>query len=172
MPRWGLHFMSYLLIKEINMTNNTLTLRSFDIPQLHKFGLGFDNMFDEIMRVTSQQTNSNYPPHNVIKTGEDTVTIEVAVAGFAEGEIDIALDKAYTASSFGLPTSQWTEVLKHHSPAVAQGLVARPRFVAFGGGLPIVHQGERIGGIGVSGGSEQQDEEIAQAGLAVLNLKN
>jgi molecular chaperone IbpA len=71
----------------------TLTLRSFDIPQLHKFGIGFDNMFDEIMRVTSQQTNSNYPPHNVIKTGEDTVTIEVAVAGFAEGEIDIALDK-------------------------------------------------------------------------------
>ena len=71
----------------------TLTLRSFDIPQLHKFGIGFDNMFDEIMRVTSQQTNSNYPPHNVIKTGEDTVTIEVAVAGFTEGEIDISLDK-------------------------------------------------------------------------------
>ena len=71
----------------------TLTLRSFDIPQLHKFGIGFDNMFDELMRVTSQQTNSNYPPHNVIKTGENTVTIEVAVAGFAEGEIDISLDK-------------------------------------------------------------------------------
>ena len=71
----------------------TLTLRSFDIPQLHKFGIGFDSMFDELMRVTAQQTNSNYPPHNVIKTGEDTVTIEVAVAGFAEGEIDIALDK-------------------------------------------------------------------------------
>lgn len=71
----------------------TLTLRSFDIPQLHKFGIGFDSMFDELMRVTSQQSNSNYPPHNVIKTGEDTVTIEVAVAGFAEGEIDISLDK-------------------------------------------------------------------------------
>ena len=71
----------------------TLTLRSFDIPQLHKFGIGFDNMFDELMRVTSQQTNSNYPPHNVIKTGENTVTIEVAVAGFAEGEIDISLEK-------------------------------------------------------------------------------
>lgn len=71
----------------------TLTLRSFDIPQLHKFGIGFDNMFDELMRVTSQQTNSNYPPHNVIKTGENTVTIEVAVAGFAEGEIDINMEK-------------------------------------------------------------------------------
>lgn len=71
----------------------TLTLRSFDIPQLHKFGIGFDSMFDELMRVTSQQTNSNYPPHNVVKTGENTVTIEVAVAGFAEGEIDISVDK-------------------------------------------------------------------------------
>lgn len=84
--------MSYLLNKEINMTK-TLTLRSFDIPQLHKFGIGFDSMFDELMRVTAQQTNSNYPPHNVIKTGENTVTIEVAVAGFAEGEIDISLEK-------------------------------------------------------------------------------
>ena len=73
--------------------NKTLTLRSFDVPQLHKFGIGFDNMFDELMRVTAQQSNSNYPPPNVIKTGDDTVTIEVAVAGFAEGEIDIALDK-------------------------------------------------------------------------------
>ena len=39
------------------------------------------------------QSNSNYPPHNVIKTGEDAFTIEVAVAGFTEGEIDISLDK-------------------------------------------------------------------------------
>jgi molecular chaperone IbpA len=72
----------------------TLTLRSLDIPQLHKFGIGFDSMFDELMRVSSLQTNSNYPPHNVIKTGDDTVTIEVAVAGFKEGEIDISVNKS------------------------------------------------------------------------------
>jgi molecular chaperone IbpA len=71
----------------------TLTLRTFDIPQLHKFGIGFDSMFDELMRVTSQQTNSNYPPHNVIKTGDNTLIVEVAVAGFAEGEIDIQVEK-------------------------------------------------------------------------------
>jgi molecular chaperone IbpA len=76
------------------MTNSkTLTLRSFDVPQLHKFGIGFDHLFDDLMRVSNLQSNSNYPPHNVIKTGDDTVTIEVAVAGFAEGEIDIALEK-------------------------------------------------------------------------------
>lgn len=71
----------------------TLSLRSLDIPQLHRFGIGFDSMFDELMRVTAQQSNSNYPPHNVIKTGDNTVTIEVAVAGFAEGEIEISVDQ-------------------------------------------------------------------------------
>jgi len=70
----------------------TLSLRSFDIPAIHKFGIGFDNMFDELMRVTAHQPNTNYPPHNVIKTGEETLTIEVAVAGFAEGEINIGLE--------------------------------------------------------------------------------
>jgi molecular chaperone IbpA len=71
----------------------TLHLRSFDIPAFNKFGIGFENLFDDLQRVTQVQSSTNYPPHNVIKTGDNTVTIEVAVAGFAEGEIDIALDK-------------------------------------------------------------------------------
>lgn len=71
----------------------TLTLRSFDLPAIHKFGIGFDSLFNDLERVMQVQSGTNYPPHNVIKTGDDTVTIEVAVAGFAEGEIDIQLDK-------------------------------------------------------------------------------
>lgn len=84
--------------------------------------------------------------------------------------VEIAIDKAYTAASFSLPTSRWTEVLQSHSAAVRDGLAQRPRFVAFGGGLPIVEHGCCIGAIGVSGGSELQDEEIARAGLAALGL--
>ncbi len=84
--------------------------------------------------------------------------------------VDIAIDKAYTAASFGLATSQWHEVLQQHSAAVREGLVLRPRFVAFGGGLPMLENGQRIGGIGVSGGSEQEDEACARAGLAAIGL--
>lgn len=84
--------------------------------------------------------------------------------------VEIAIDKAYTAASFGLPTVRWAEVLQSHSAAVREGLVLRPRFVAFGGGLPVVEDGRCIGAIGVSGGSEQQDEQIARAGLAALGL--
>ncbi len=84
--------------------------------------------------------------------------------------VDIAIDKAYTAVSFGLPTHLWTEALQGHSAAVREGIVRRPRFVAFGGGLPIVEAGQRIGAIGVSGGSESEDQQIAQAGLDALGL--
>jgi len=82
--------------------------------------------------------------------------------------VDIAIDKAYTAVSFGLPTHQWAAALQNHSQAVREGIVLRPRFVAFGGGLPILAGGQRIGAIGVSGGSEEQDQVIAQAGLDAL----
>lgn len=68
--------------------------------------------------------------------------------------VDIAIDKAYTAASFGLATSQWSAALQQHSVAVRDGIVRRPRFVAFGGGLPVMEVGQCIGGIGVSGATE------------------
>ncbi|WP_175780358.1 heme-binding protein [Burkholderia anthina] len=89
----------------------------------------------------------------------------VRMPGAPLHSIDIAIDKAYTAASFGLPTGAWHDALATHSDAVRQGLVLRARFVAFGGGLPIVDDGALIGGIGVSGGSEAQDEQCAHAGL-------
>lgn len=92
------------------------------------------------------------------------------MAGAPLHSMDIATDKAYTAASFGLPTGQWHEALAAHSEAVRQGLVLRPRFVAFGGGLPITAAQQCLGGIGVSGGSEAQDEAIARAGLGALGL--
>lgn len=79
--------------------------------------------------------------------------------------VEIAIDKAYTAASFGMSTGRWSEALAQHSDAVREGITKRPRFVAFGGGLPIVSEGELIGGIGVSGATEHQDEDCARAGL-------
>lgn len=83
--------------------------------------------------------------------------------------IDIAIDKAYTASSFGFPTSQWAGAVAGDE-LLRIGLNQRPRLVMFGGGLPIIEAGVRIGGIGVSGGSADEDEDCARAGLAALNL--
>ena len=70
-----------------------LTLRTLDIPSIHKFGIGFDSILDELMRVNAQQANTNYPPYNIVKHSEDAFAIELAVAGFREGDINITLEK-------------------------------------------------------------------------------
>jgi len=70
-----------------------LTLRSLDIPSIHKFAVGFDNIFDEMLRINAQQSNTNYPPYNIVKRSEDIFVIELAVAGFNEGDIKITLEK-------------------------------------------------------------------------------
>ncbi len=83
--------------------------------------------------------------------------------------IDIAIDKAYTAASFGFPTSQWASILTSDE-ALRLGMPHRPRLVVFGGGLPIYANGHLIGGIGVSGGSAEQDADCAHAGLRAADL--
>ena len=84
--------------------------------------------------------------------------------------IEIAIDKAYTAASFGFPTKAWMGAIGHDE-GMKLGFSARPRLVVFGGGLPIRFGDDWIGGIGVSGASESEDEQCARAGLAAIGLE-
>ena len=73
----------------------TLALRSFDIPAITKFGIGFDNMFDELMRVSAQQSSTNYPPYNIVQINEDEYVISLAVAGFGLDNLSVTKDKKF-----------------------------------------------------------------------------
>lgn len=86
--------------------------------------------------------------------------------------INIAIDKAYTAASFGFSTKDWMSLVGADE-GMKLGFSAQPRLIVFGGGLPIRVAGadDWIGGIGVSGASEAQDEECARAGLAAIGIK-
>ncbi len=76
----------------------------------------------------------------------------------------IAQDKAWSVAAFnGLPTSAWFDLVRD-APALREGIVHRDRLVVFGGGVPIVVAGRTVGAVGVSGGTAEQDEEIAAAG--------
>ncbi len=83
--------------------------------------------------------------------------------------IDIAIDKAYTAASFGFPSSQWKAIVESDAMLHA-ALNQRPRLVMVGGGLPLREGESLIGGIGVSGGSAEQDVACAAAAIAALGL--
>ncbi len=60
-------------------------------PFMRSF-VGFDNLFDELQKVSSTKENS-YPAFNIEKTGENSYEISLALAGFNKKEINIELDQ-------------------------------------------------------------------------------
>ena len=65
----------------------------FDTNALNKALLGFDTLFNDFERRFSNQVNTNYPPYNIIKTGEHTYELQVAVTGFDKTEITVEVDQ-------------------------------------------------------------------------------
>ena len=70
------------------MNNNTLTR----LDTLSRALIGFDTMFDTMERRFANQVPNNYPPHNIIKTGENQYEIQVAVTGFNKSEISVTVE--------------------------------------------------------------------------------
>jgi uncharacterized protein GlcG (DUF336 family) len=89
--------------------------------------------------------------------------------GAALMSASIAQDKAISVVSFkGLPTHAWTDLFAGDHESVGQGIPLRPGLVIFGGGIPILVDGELIGAVGCSGGSSEEDRQIAEAGAAAV----
>ena len=61
---------------------------AFDFAPYRRSTVGFDRLFD-MLENTSSQAQENYPPFDLIKTGDNDYRIELAVAGFKPDEIDI-----------------------------------------------------------------------------------
>jgi uncharacterized protein GlcG (DUF336 family) len=84
------------------------------------------------------------------------------------GSIDISIKKAYTSRAFDIATKD----LAIHSQSGGQffGIHAsnNGKIMIFSGGIPLRRDGKVVGAIGVSGGSGDQDHEVAQAGAAAF----
>lgn len=70
------------------------SINSLDLPtlvsHLHRNAVGFDQMFDGLnQKFVNSKQDGNYPPHNIIKIDDTHYAIQLAVAGFAESELDI-----------------------------------------------------------------------------------
>jgi glc operon protein GlcG len=81
--------------------------------------------------------------------------------GSYRGSVDIAINKAWTATQFGFPTRLFGDTIVK----AANGIQYTPRLIIFPGGLPVKAGEALVGGIGVSGATGDQDEECAKVGL-------
>lgn len=83
------------------------------------------------------------------------------------GSIAVAHEKAYSAVAFRRPTKAFDDLVVQGGAGLR--LLKVPGVAPVEGGLPIVHDGRVIGGVGVSGATAQQDGQIAQACLSALH---
>jgi molecular chaperone IbpA len=81
--------------------------------QLSKFDtlsralIGFDTMFDQMERRYVNSVNSNYPPHNIIRTGDHDYKIQLAVTGFTKSEVTVTIENNVLIVKGESTTSDW-----------------------------------------------------------------
>ena len=75
--------------------------------------------------------------------------------------VEVAYKKAYTAAALKLNTEDLTALVQ--PGAMFYGLQSNPKYIVFGGGMLLKINGKIVGAVGVSGGSAQEDMEIAKA---------
>lgn len=85
--------------------------------------------------------------------------------------VELAPKKAYTAVLFKMSTKDLREATQTGSPLFQMETMLEGKIVTFGGGIPLFHDKHLIGAIGVSGGTPEQDHEIAQVTVDAF-LKN
>ena len=81
------------------------------------------------------------------------------------GSLEVAIEKARTAISFKRPTKSYEDMVAGGRNAILRV----PGVVPIEGGIPIIVEGQYIGAIGVSGGTAQQDGQVAKAALEAMN---
>ena len=96
-----------------------------------------------------------------VVNSEGNLIIEERMDNAILVSIDVAYKKAYTAAALKLNTEDLTALVQ--PGAMFYGLQSDPKYIVFGGGMLLKVDGKIVGAVGVSGGSAQEDMEIAKA---------
>ena len=93
----------------------TISFGAKDFAPFYQTAIGIDHVVDTLLS-NINSTTTNYPPYNIIKTDEDNYVIEIAVAGFKDGEIKISVEKSILSITAGQETAaEQTDVnFLHH----------------------------------------------------------
>ena len=119
-----------------------------------------------VIAAAEQKANEIGQPMNiaVVDTGGNLVA-HIRMDGAWLGSIDICINKAFTARAFDIATKNLA--VESQPGAQFYGIHASNggRVMIFAGGIPLERGGAVVGAVGVSGGSGEQDQSVAEAGV-------
>ncbi len=109
------------------------------------------------------------PMNIAVADGGGNLVAHVRMDGAWIGSIDIAINKAFTARAFDIATRDLATLSQPGAQFYGIHVSNGGRIMIFAGGIPLRRSGKVVGAIGVSGGSGEQDQVVAEAGATAFS---
>jgi uncharacterized protein GlcG (DUF336 family) len=119
-------------------------------------------------RVEAQSTRAKVPVAVCVIDVHGNVVLQHRMSGAPMFSIEISERKAYTSALVGLRTAELSPLVQPGQDLFPLLGLAGGRFCSMGGGAPLTVEGERVAGVGVSGGAVEQDVGILESALRDL----
>lgn len=118
-------------------------------------------------RVESEASRAEVPVAVCVIDIHGNVVLKHRMSGAPAFSIDISERKAYTSALVRMRTADLLPLVQPGQPLFPLMTVSQGKYCAMGGGAPLTSEGQVIAGVGVSGGSVEQDVAILEAGLRI-----
>jgi len=116
-------------------------------------------------RVEAASVANKVPVAVCVVDVHGNVVLQHRMAGAHLFSIELSERKAYTSALVGMRTTDLLPLVQPGQPLFPLSTVAGGRFCAMGGGVPLTSEGQVVAGVGVSGGTVEQDVAIVEAAL-------
>ncbi len=116
-------------------------------------------------RVEAESLKQNVPVAVTVIDIHGNIVLVHRMTGAPVFSLEISERKAYTSALVGLRTADLLPVVQPGAELYPLLLIAGGRYTAMGGGVPLMNEGKVIAGVGVSGGTTEQDIGIVEAAM-------
>ena len=121
-----------------------------------------------IAAATAKAQSIGQPMNIAVVDGGGNLIAHVRQDGAWMGSIDISISKAWTSRAFDIQTKDLGDNSQPTQQFFGIHTTNGGKVAIFAGGVPLLRDGVVVGGLGVSGGSGEQDQTVAEAGAAAL----
>jgi uncharacterized protein GlcG (DUF336 family) len=117
-------------------------------------------------RVEAESVNQNVPVAVTVIDVHGNVVLTHRMSGAPVFSLELSERKAYTSALVGIRTADLVPLVQPGAELYPLLAVSGGRYSAMGGGVPLTNEGRLVGGVGVSGGTTEQDISIIEAAMS------
>jgi glc operon protein GlcG len=130
--------------------------------------LDFDDAKNAIDRIVQRATEIKKAASVAVADAHGDLLYFVRIDGAPVSSIQIAINKAWTAARERKPTKDIGDRIRHPEKGHDIAYYGDPKYVGWGGGLPVLKNGQVVGAVAVSGLSSEEDAALAALGVELI----